>query len=94
MDAQKSYCGIDVSVDVLDVCHIDNARKCSHFQATNNRTGYKRILKTYPLFLPLRNGIHGRLPFGTDVFFLDSDRWGYSVVNGLQMHRHIQMHLE
>ena len=43
MDTPESYCGIDVSADVLDVCRIDDAGKCSHFQATNNRTGYKRI---------------------------------------------------
>ena len=89
MDTQKSYCGIDVSADVLDVCYVDSLGKYYHFQGTNNRA----ILKTCPpesRFVMESTGVYH---LGL-MFFLEENNRLYSVVNGLQIRRYIQMHLE
>ena len=93
MEAKTLYCGIDVSCSTLDICYQQDGHDFIHLQVSNDLIGYRRILKSTGSgchFVMESTGVyHISL-----IFFLYSKGCTYSVVNGLQIKRYIQMHLE
>lgn len=45
METVKKYCGIDVSMDTLDVCYQDDTGEIMHLEVENNKNGFKKIIK-------------------------------------------------
>lgn len=93
MDDKKLYCGIDVSMDTIDVCYQTEEGREHHLELTNDSSGFRELLKACPSgyhFVMESTGVyHLNL-----VFFLHRKRQAFSVENALKIKRYIQMHLE
>lgn len=93
MEKIKQYCGVDVSMDTIDVCFADGAGQLIHLELSNNKKGFRELLKSCPKdvhFVMESTGVyHLNL-----VFFLHSKAQVFSVENALKIKRYIQMHLD
>lgn len=93
MKTEKSYCGIDVSSETLDICYQTLEGEKHHLQVPNTKKCFAEILKTCPKtthFLMESTGVyHMQL-----MFYLHGKKRSYTIVNALQIKRYIQMHLE
>jgi transposase len=91
--AKKSYCGIDISADTLDICYQQQDGTLCFEKCVNGPDGFKHIWrltgKLYH-FVMESTGVY-QLPL---CFFLEGKKAQYSVVNALQIKRYIQMKLE
>lgn len=93
MEAKKLCCGIDVSLNTLDVCYQNNLGELFHLHVGNNNTGFKKILEhtgTHYHFVMEATGVY----YIRLAFFLHSHSCTQSVVNALSIKRFIQMHGE
>ena len=93
MNAQKMYCGIDVSSKTLDACYLSADGKKHHLQVSNSRSGYTKLLKSCSADCHFVMESTGVYHLGL-MFFLHEKQQRYSVVNPLKIRRYIQMHLE
>ncbi len=92
-EAQKLYCGIDVSGSTLDICYQTIDGTLEWLNSSNSLDGFKQIWNVTGKqfhFVMESTGVY-QLPF---CFFLESKKSQYSVVNALQIKRYIQMKLE
>lgn len=93
METKKLCCGIDVSLNTLDVCYQNNLGECFHLHVGNNNQGFEKILehtgRHYHFVMEATGVYYIRL-----AFFLHSRDCTLSVVNALSIKRFIQMHLE
>jgi transposase len=93
MEAKKLCCGIDVSLNTLDICYQNNLGELFHLHIGNNNTGFKKILEhtgTQYHFVMEATGVY----YIRLAFFLHSHGCSLSVVNALSIKRFIQMHGE
>lgn len=93
MNATPLYCGIDVSCDTLDFCYQTADNVLQHGKVSNDVKGYRQLLKqtgNQYRFVMEATGVY-HISF---TFFLHEHHCSFSVVNGLQIKRYIQMHLE
>jgi transposase len=93
MSTRLLYCGIDISATTFDICVENAAQEFVWHKLSNNRVGFKQLLKICPgdyhFVMESTGAFH--LPL---CFFLEEKKCNYSVVNALQIKRYIQMHLE
>ncbi len=93
MEPKKLCCGIDVSLNTLDVCYQNNLGQLFHIQVGNNNKGFEKILEHtgtgYHFVMEATGVYYIRL-----AFFLHDKGCAISVVNALSIKRYIQMHLE
>lgn len=93
MEAEKMYCGIDISAATLDVCLQLSDGTFEHFSVANSRLGFKQLLKHCGMathFVMESTGAF-HLPL---CFYLEDKKCCYSVENALKIKRYIQMQLE
>jgi len=93
METKKLCCGIDVSLNTLDICYQNNLGELFHLQVGNNNKGFEKILEhtgTHYHFVMEATGVY----YIRLAFFLHSRGCTLSVVNALSVKRYIQMHLE
>jgi len=93
METNKLCCGIDVSLNTLDVCYQNNLGELFHLQVGNNNKGFEKILEhtgTHYQFVMEATGVY----YIRLAFFLHQHGCTLSVVNALSIKRYIQMHLE
>ena len=93
METNNLSCGIDVSLNTLDVCYQNNLGELFHLQVGNNNKGFEKILEhtgTHYHFVMEATGVY----YIRLAFFLHSHGCVLSVVNALSIKRFIQMHLE
>jgi transposase len=93
METKKLCCGIDVSLNTLDVCYQNNLGEFFHLQVGNNNKGFEKILEytgTHYHFVMEATGVY----YIRLAFFLHQHDCVLSVVNALSIKRFIQMHLE
>lgn len=93
MQTQKPCCGIDVSLNTLEVCYQNNLGALFHLQVGNNNKGFEKILEhtgTHYHFVMEATGVY----YIRLAFFLHHHGCTLSVVNALSIKRFIQMHLE
>jgi transposase len=93
METKKLCCGIDVSLNTLDVCYQNNLGQFYHLQVGNNIKGFEKILEHtgigYHFVMEATGVYYIRL-----AFYLYQQGCCLSVVNALSIKRYIQMHLE
>jgi transposase len=93
METKKLCCGIDISLNTLDVCYQNNLGELFHLQVGNNNKGFEKILEHtgmhYHFVMEATGVYYIRL-----AFFLHQHCCTLSVVNALSIKRFIQMHLE
>jgi len=92
MKEEIKYCGVDVSMDTLDVCFQNEEDKTIHLHVNNNKTGFKELLKHcsgYHFVMESTGVYHLNL-----VFYLHQKSEVFSVENALKVKRYIQMHLD
>lgn len=93
METKKLCCGIDVSLNTLDVCYQNNLGELFHLQVGNNNAGFKKVFEhtgpQYHFVMEATGVYYIRL-----AFFLHSHACALSVVNALSIKRFIQMHGE
>jgi len=93
MESKTWYCGIDISMDTMDVCYQTKEGEECHLTLSNNKSGFRELLKACPKdyhFVMESTGVyHLNL-----VFFLHQKQAVFSVENALKIKRYIQMHLE
>lgn len=93
METKKLCCGIDVSLNTLDVCYQNNLGELFHLQVGNNNKGFEKILEhtgPHAHFVMEATGVY----YIRLAFFLHQHGCTLSVVNALSIKRFIQMHLE
>ncbi|RYY42622.1 MAG: IS110 family transposase, partial [Chitinophagaceae bacterium] len=93
METKNLCCGIDVSLNTLDVCYQNNLGALFHLQVGNNNKGFAKILEHtgahYHFVMEATGVYYIRL-----AFFLHQQGCSLSVVNALSIKRFIQMHGE
>lgn len=92
MEKGVKYCGVDVSMDTLDICFQNEEDKIIHLQVNNNRVGFKELVKQcsgYHFVMESTGVYHLNL-----VFYLHQKSEVFSVENALKIKRYIQMHLD
>ncbi|HUC79861.1 MAG TPA: IS110 family transposase [Flavisolibacter sp.] len=93
METIKRCCGIDVSLNTLDLCYQNNLGELFHLQVGNNNKGFEKILEhtgTHYHFVMEATGVY----YIRLAFFLHHHKCTLSVVNALSIKRFIQMHGE
>lgn len=93
METTKHCCGIDVSLNTMDVCYQNNLGELFHLHVGNNNAGFAKILEhtgaNYHFIMEATGVYYIRL-----AFFLHGHGCTLSVVNALSIKRFIQMHGE
>ena len=93
MTGEKKYCGIDISNLTLDICYANEEGIHQYHQLSNDTMGFKKLLeltnKGCHFVMEYTGVYHMNL-----IFYLHEKKCAYSVVNGIQIKRYIQMHLE
>jgi transposase len=93
MEQEKKYCGIDISNLTMDISFYDRDGVQQNLQLSNSIEGFKKLLQMTcqdTHFVMESTGVyHLNL-----IFFLHKKKYPFSVVNGIQIKRFIQMNLE
>lgn len=93
MEAKIFCCGVDVSLNTLDVCYQNNLGELFHLHVGNNNEGFKILLEhtgtNYHFVMEATGVSYIRL-----AFFLHHHGCTQSVVNALSIKCFIQMHGE